>query len=126
MSDPGGVGVSDYDENNIFARIVRDEIPSARVYEDDEFIVFKDIAPKAPVHLLVIPRGHQRARPSSLVEGDAAWLGRMVVVATRVAREQGLDERGYRLVMNSGPDAHQEVQHLHMHILGGESLDSMA
>lgn len=118
--------MSDYDDDNIFARILRDEAPSDRVYEDDEFIVFKDIAPRAPVHLLVIPRGVRRARPSSLADDDAAWMGRMVVVATRVAREQGLDQRGYRLVMNSGPDAHQEVQHLHMHILGGRSLDSMA
>ncbi len=118
--------MTEYDEHNIFARIVRDEVPSDRVYEDDEFLVFKDIAPKAPVHLLVIPRTQQRARPSSLTDDDAEWLGRMIVVATRVAREQGLDKRGYRLVMNSGPDAHQEVQHLHLHILGGKSLDSMA
>lgn len=118
--------MAEYDPGNIFARIVRAEVPSERVYEDEEFIAFKDIAPKAPVHILVIPRRQQRTGPAALVDGDADWMGRMVLVATQIAREQGLSERGYRLVMNSGPDAHQEVQHLHLHILGGTSLDSMA
>jgi histidine triad (HIT) family protein len=118
--------VPDYDSNNIFARILRDEVPSERVYEDDEFIAFKDIAPKAPVHILVIPRREGTTGPAALRGDDSGWMGRMVVVATQIARAEGLDERGYRLVMNSGPDAHQEVQHIHLHILGGKSLDSMA
>ncbi|HRC62191.1 MAG: histidine triad nucleotide-binding protein [Dehalococcoidia bacterium] len=118
--------MTDYDPGNIFARILRNEVPSARVYEDDEFVAFKDIAPKAPVHILVIPRHEGTTAPSALLESDAGWMGRMVVAATKIARAEGLDERGYRLVMNSGPDAHQEVQHIHLHILGGKSLDSMA
>lgn len=118
--------MADYDSNNIFARILRDEVPSQRVYEDEEFIAFKDIAPKAPVHILVIPRHEGTTAPASLADGDAGWMGRMVVAAAKIARAEGLDERGYRLVMNSGPDAHQEVQHIHLHILGGKSLDSMA
>ncbi len=118
--------MADYDSNNIFARILRDEVPSERVYEDDEFIAFKDIAPKAPVHILVIPRHEGTTGPAALRGDDAGWMGRMVVVASAIARAEGLDARGYRLVMNSGPDAHQEVQHIHLHILGGKSLDSMA
>lgn len=118
--------MAEYDSSNIFARILRGEVPSQRVYEDDEFIAFRDIAPKAPVHILVIPRHEGITSPAALGDGDAGWMGRMVVAATKIARAEGLGERGYRLVMNSGPDAHQEVQHIHLHILGGKSLDSMA
>ncbi|MGE0134266.1 MAG: histidine triad nucleotide-binding protein [Dehalococcoidia bacterium] len=118
--------MGEYDRDNVFARILRNEVPSDRVYEDDEFIAFRDIAPKAPVHILVIPRHEGATGPAALEDADAGWMGRMVVVATTIARAEGLDERGYRLVMNNGPDAHQEVQHIHLHILGGKSLDSMA
>jgi len=118
--------VAAYDPGNVFARIIRGEIPSQRVYEDDEFIAFRDIAPKAPVHILVIPRHEGTTGPAALSDDDAGWIGRMLIVAAKIARAEGLDERGYRLVMNSGPDGHQEVQHIHLHILGGKSLESMA
>ncbi len=115
-----------YDPNNVFAKILRDEIPSSRVYEDDEFIAFKDIEPAAPTHILVIPRAHEVERISDVGEADAAWAGRMVVVATSIAREQGLVEGGYRLVFNNGSDAGQAVPHLHLHILGGKRLGPFA
>lgn len=118
--------MTEYDSGNIFARILRDEAPSQRVYEDEEFIAFRDIAPKAPVHILVIPRHGGVTGPAALSDDDSGWMGRMVVVATKIARAEGLEERGYRLVMNNGRDAHQEVPHIHLHILGGASLDSMA
>lgn len=122
MSDgPGG-----YDRDNVFARILRDEIPSDRVYEDDEFIAFRDINPAAPTHIVLIPRGEPPAGPAGLAGGDAGWAGRMLVVASRIAARQGLAEGGYRLVVNNGPDAGQEVPHLHLHILGGDELGPIA
>ena len=111
-----------YDPNNVFARILRDEIPSDRVYEDDEFIAFRDVAPQAPTHIVVIPRGEPPASPAALGEDDCGWIGRMTVAATRIAAEQGLAEQGYRLVMTCGPYGGQTVDHLHMHILGGRQL----
>lgn len=123
--------MSEYDTDNIFARILRDEIPSDRVYEDDEFVVFRDIAPKAPTHLLVIPRGepdtHRAPRgPADLTDDDAGWMGRMLVLAARLADEHGLAEGGYRLLFNNGPNAGQEVPHIHLHILGGGRLGPIA
>lgn len=114
-----------YDDANVFARILRGEIPSTRVYEDDEFIVIQDIDPAAPAHLLVLPRA-PRTGAADLREDDAGWLGRMLLVASQVAREQGLADDGYRLVMNQGPDAGQAVPHLHVHILGGGRLGPFA
>ena len=121
MSDETG-----YDRDNVFARILRDEIPSDRVYEDDEFIAFRDINPAAPTHIVLIPRGEPPAAPAGLDDGDAGWAGRMLVVAARIAAQEGLAGDGYRLVVNNGPDAGQEVPHLHMHILGGAELGPIA
>src|SRR5262245_19743466 len=115
----------EYDDTNVFARILREEIPSTRVYEDDDFIVIQDIDPAAPAHLLVIPR-MPRVGPADLGSEDAAWLGRMMLVAAQVAAEQGLAEDGYRLVLNQGEDAGQAVPHLHMHVLGGGRLGPFA
>ena len=118
-----------YDPQNIFARILRDEIPSDRVYEDEEFVAFRDIAPAAPTHIIVIPRpadGVAPTAPSSLSPADAPMVGRLVLTATRIAAEQGLVEGGYRLVMNSGDDAGQTVHHFHLHILGGARLGPVA
>ena len=111
-----------YDPENVFARILRGELPVERVYEDDEFIAIRDVAPLAPAHILMIPRGEAPVSPAELVAADAPWLGRMLVVATRIAREQGLSEHGYRLVMNCGADGGQAVPHLHLHLLGGHPL----
>ncbi len=119
-------GDTPYDPSNIFARILRGEIPSDRVYEDDEFIAFRDIAPLAPTHIVLIPRGEPPTSPAGVEPADAAWLGRMIVAATEVARRVGLDRDGYRLVLNSGPHADQSVRHLHVHIVGGHRLGPFA
>ncbi len=114
-----------YDDGNVFAKILRGEIPSSRLYEDDEFIAIRDIEPAAPAHILVIPR-MPRTGPADLRADDAGWVGRMVLVATRIAAEHGLARDGYRLVLNQGADAGQAVPHLHLHVLGGGMLGPFA
>lgn len=108
-------------EECIFCKIIRGEIPSERVLEDDSFIAIRDINPKAPVHVLVIPRDHLR----SLDEIDA-WESPhgqdLLSFIVRVAETSGVRESGYRVVTNAGPDAGQEVDHLHLHVLGGHPL----
>lgn len=109
-------------ENCIFCQIVEDKIPSTKVYEDDDFVVFKDINPAAPVHLLVIPRHHIVSMQDVTAE-DAEWLGKMMALAPKIAAENGCrpgPEGGFRLVINSGDDGGQEIHHLHLHILGGQ------
>ncbi len=118
--------MTSYDRDNVFARILRDEIPSDRVYEDEEFIAFRDINPAAPTHVVLIPRGEPPAAPADLVAADAGWAGRMLVVAAQIAAAEGLAEDGYRIVLNSGPNAGQEVAHIHAHILGGGPLGPIA
>ena len=118
--------MTDYDPQNIFAKILRDEISSDRVYEDDEFIAFRDVAPAAPTHVLLIPRGEAPTGPEALTTSDAAMLGRMTMTATRIAKQLGLEDGGYRLVLNNGANAGQTVFHLHMHIIGGGALGPVA
>jgi histidine triad (HIT) family protein len=105
----------------IFCKIIAGEIPSKIVYKDQDVVVFPDINPAAPVHLLVIPVKHIESL-AAMTEADAALVGKMVAAANKVAREQGLDKKGYRLTINCGADAGQVVQHLHMHLLGGRPL----
>ena len=104
----------------IFSRIIRREVPARIVHEDDLCLAFHDVAPQAPVHVLVIPK---RAIESlaTAAEDDAPLLGHLVVVATRVARDLGLAD-GYRLVVNCGRQGGQSVDHLHVHLLGGRPL----
>ncbi len=109
-------------ENCIFCKIADGSIPARKVYEDDEFVCFHDISPAAPVHLLLIPRKHVVSLQNVTPE-DSHWLGRMVLLAARLAQENGCrpgPQGGFRLVTNSGIDGGQEVHHLHFHILGGE------
>lgn len=101
----------------LFCKIVRGEIPAKRVYEDDEILVFPDINPAAPVHLLVIPKVHVANLYDATPAHEKA-LGRMLSVAGELAREHGATD-GFRAIMNNGRVGHQEVYHLHMHILGG-------
>ena len=108
-------------ENCIFCKIVAGQIPSNKVYEDDEVFVFHDIHPWAPVHLLMIPKAHI---PSMAHVGDehAALLGRMMVLAPKLAMEQGCNpypEGGFRIMTNTGTEGGQEVHHLHLHVIGG-------
>jgi histidine triad (HIT) family protein len=108
----------------IFCKIVAGEIPSKIVYRDEEVVVFPDIAPAAPVHLLVIPVKHIPSL-AAITDADIPLVGKMVAVANKVAREQGLAEKGYRLIINNGAAAGQVVPHLHIHILGGRPLQTM-
>ena len=105
----------------IFCKIVAGSIPAAKIYEDDRAVVFRDINPQAPTHALVIPRAHV-ASLDEATEGDEALLGHLLLVAARVARDEGLAESGYRTVVNTGPGAGQTVFHVHVHLLGGRSL----
>ncbi len=104
----------------LFCRIVAGEIPAAKVFEDDLSFAFNDIAPAAPVHVLVIPKEHL-ASHAHAVEQHTPLLGHLLAVAAKVAREKGL-EKGYRLVMNTGDDGGQTVNHLHVHVLGGRAM----
>jgi len=101
----------------IFCRIAKGEIPSKKVYEDEEILVFHDINPAAPVHLLMVPKEHVDSL-MTVEPRHAALLGKMQVLAPRLAREQGATD-GFRIVINNGPDGGQEVNHLHVHVLGG-------
>ncbi|GAB4244846.1 MAG: histidine triad nucleotide-binding protein [Acidobacteriota bacterium] len=105
----------------IFKKIADGEVPADIVYQDEHCVAFRDIRPQAPVHILLIPR---REIPSlaDVQPSDHQLLGHLLVKAAEVARQQGLAEKGYRVVINCGPDAGQEVPHLHLHILGGRKL----
>ena len=105
----------------LFCGIASGEIPGDIVYRDDSVVAFRDIDPKAPVHLLIIPRKHI-ASVMELGAGDGETLGHAMEVARRLAQENGLSERGFRVVVNCGPDAAQSVDHIHLHLLGGRAL----
>lgn len=105
----------------LFCKISQGEIPSRKVYEDDEFFAFHDINPAAPVHLLLIPKQHVTSM-QTVTDADANWLGRMMVLAASLAKANGCrpaPEGGFRLVTNTGIEGGQEIDHLHLHILGG-------
>jgi len=114
-----------YDPNNIFAKILRGEIPCKKVYEDDHVLAFDDIAPQAPVHVLVIPKGAYVHWDDFAEKASDAELAAFSRAIGKVARARELDETGYRVIANCGGDSHQEVPHLHMHVLGGRSLGRM-
>jgi diadenosine tetraphosphate (Ap4A) HIT family hydrolase len=114
-----------YDDQNIFARILRGEIPSQRVYDDEFAIAFHDIAPQAPTHLLVIPKGAYVSWDDFAARGSDAEIAGFVRAVGTVARAAGLVEPGYRLLANVGQHGHQEVPHLHIHIFGGAPLGPM-
>jgi histidine triad (HIT) family protein len=113
--------MTDVTETCLFCRIGRGEIPADIEYEDDLVLAFSDINPKAPTHILLIPRQHMDSA-ADLAETDAAMLGRLFSVAAQIARDTGIAERGFRLVTYSGPAAGQSVDHLHFHLLGGRSM----
>jgi len=105
----------------LFCRIARKEIPSKVVHEDDRALAFEDINPKAPVHILVIPRKHIPTI-NELSQEDNSLVGHLVQVARAIAAEKGISEGGYRLVFNCRADAGQEVYHVHLHLLGGRKF----
>jgi histidine triad (HIT) family protein len=106
-----------HDPNCIFCKIVAGQIPSRKAYEDDELLAFHDIHPWAPVHLLIIPK-HHVASLSDTQPDHAAWLGKMLALAPRLMKDNGVTN-GFRTVINTGADGGQEVYHLHMHVFGG-------
>ncbi len=114
-----------YDDQNIFAKILRDEIPSRRVYEDEWAIAFHDINPQAPTHILVIPRGAYVSWDDFSTRAPDAEIAGFVRAVGNVARAAELVAPGYRLLANTGLDAHQEVPHLHVHLFAGKSLGPM-
>lgn len=108
-------------EDCLFCKIIRGEIPSTKVYEDEEILAFKDINPAAPIHILVIPKKHIK----SLVElekEDEILIGKIYTVINKIAKDQGVKEKGYRVIVNCGKDGGQEVGHLHFHLLAGKPL----
>ncbi|MFD1610297.1 histidine triad nucleotide-binding protein [Sphingomonas tabacisoli] len=114
-----------YDPDNIFARILRGEIPCRKVYEDQHALAFHDINPQAPEHILVIPKGAYVSWDDFSANGSEAEIAGFVRAVGHVAREAGLLGSGYRLLANTGLDGHQEVPHLHVHIFGGRPLGPM-
>jgi histidine triad (HIT) family protein len=107
-----------YDERNVFARILRKEIPTKLVYEDELCIAIRDIAPQAPTHVLVIPRESLTSLDDAGPD-DRALLGHLLLAASKVARQEGVAADGYRVVINTGRHGGQSVPHLHLHVLGG-------
>ena len=105
----------------IFCKIINKEIPSSIVYEDDEIIAFRDIHPVTPVHILVIPKKHITSL-ANLEKEDEAVVGRIYGVINKIAKQEGILEKGFRVIVNCGEDGGQEVQHLHFHLLGGKKL----
>ena len=108
----------------IFSKIIAREIPSEIVYQDERVTAFKDINPLAPVHILIVPN-HEIPTVDDVTEADENTLGHLFVVARQIARDLGISESGYRLIINCKEDGGQEVFHLHMHLLGGRKLGRM-
>jgi len=105
----------------IFCRIIKKEIPSNIVYEDDEILAFRDINPVAPVHILVIPKKHISS-VIELTEEDALLIGKIYTAINEITKMEKIDQKGFRVIVNCGEDGGQEVKHLHFHILGGKKL----
>ena len=118
-------GLGEYDSNNIFARILRGEIPSRRVFENEHAVAFHDIAPQAPTHVLVIPRGPYISIADFTAKASEAEIVGFFRAVGEVARQLGLEVPGYRILANMGEDAGQEVPHFHVHLFGGRRMGAM-
>ena len=118
-------GLGAYDDNNIFARILLGEIPCRKVFEDAWALAFHDIAPQAPIHVLVIPKGRWVSFADFAAGASAEEIAGFIRAVGQVARDLGLDDPGYRLLANMGEHAGQEVPHLHIHLFGGKPLGPM-
>ncbi len=114
-----------YDESNVFAKILRGEIPCKKVAESEHALAFHDIEPQAPTHVLVIPKGPYVSSDDFTAKASDAEIADFFRLAGQVARELGADAGGYRLLANHGPDAHQEVPHFHLHLFAGTDLGRM-
>ena len=114
-----------YDDNNVFAKILRGEIPCRKVYEDAHALAFHDINPQAPVHVLVIPKGRYVSLRDFAANAAPDAVAGFFRAVGKIAAQLGLDDPGYRILANHGPDSHQEVPHFHVHIFGGKRLGPM-
>jgi diadenosine tetraphosphate (Ap4A) HIT family hydrolase len=114
-----------YDDQNIFAKILRGEIPCAKVYEDEHVLAFNDINPQTPVHVLIVPKGAYVSFDDFSQKASAEEITAFVRAAGKIARDHGLVEPGYRVLGNLGRDGHQEVPHFHLHLFGGKDLGRM-
>ena len=114
-----------YDDDNIFAKILRGEIPCHKVFEDDHVLAFNDITPQRPVHVLVIPKGRYVSMEDFTQSASDAEMTALFRAIGHISRELGLDKSGYRLICNNGAHGHQEVDHLHFHIAGGAPAGPM-
>ena len=118
-------GVGTYDPQNVFAKILRGEIPCRKQFENDWALAFHDIAPQAPIHVLVIPKGAYISWADFSAQASEAEIAGFVRAVGQVARDLGLEVPGYRLLANMGEDAGQEVPHLHVHLFGGRAMGPM-
>lgn len=114
-----------YDKNNVFARILRGEIPAKTFYEDEKVFAFHDIAPAAPVHVLVVPKGEYVSVDDFVAKAGAETVHHYFTKVREIAAKLGVDKTGYRLITNHGADASQSVPHFHVHILGGKPLGGL-
>jgi diadenosine tetraphosphate (Ap4A) HIT family hydrolase len=117
--------VSAYDRNNVFARILRGELPCTKVYEDQHVLAFRDINPQAPVHVVVIPKGEYVSADDFSANASEAEQAALLRAIGRIAQLEGVAEGGYRILANHGAAAHQEVPHFHLHLFGGRDLGPM-
>jgi histidine triad (HIT) family protein len=114
-----------YDRDNVFARILRGELPCNKVFEDEHVLAFRDIRPQAPIHIVLIPKGeYVSADDFSATASEAEQAAFMRAIA-RIAKAEGIVEGGYRILSNHGADGHQEVPHFHLHVFGGRDLGPM-
>jgi len=111
-----------YDRNNVFAKILRGEIPCQKVLEDAHVLAFRDIKPQAPAHVLVIPKGKYISIADFGAKASPEEITGFFRAVAHIAKQVGVEDTGYRLISNAGPDSHQEVPHFHVHILGGRKL----
>jgi diadenosine tetraphosphate (Ap4A) HIT family hydrolase len=114
-----------YDANNIFARILRNEIPCKKAYEDNHVLAFHDIAPKAPVHILVLPKGAYTDMDDFSRRASTEEIAALFRALGQIARDNKIDQSGYRVIVNCGLNGGQEVPHLHLHLLGGKAIGRM-
>lgn len=111
-------------EETIFSKIIRQEIPTPLLYQDELVSAFRDIAPRVSTHILIVPNKHIPTI-NDVTDADELTMGRMISVAKKLAKQEGIDESGYRLIINCNEDGGQEVFHIHMHLLGGKRLGTM-
>jgi len=114
-----------YDRNNVFARILRGELPCRKVYEDEHVLAFRDIHPQAPAHVVLIPKGEYVSVDDFSETASEAELAGFLRAIVRIARQEGITDSGYRILANHGEAAHQDVPHFHLHLVGGRDLGPM-